>query len=539
MKIVTTMKTNTQEPFDRNITSGENKSFWTASTQPIVFEKLQHNIETDILIIGGGIAGLTSAYCLLKAGRKIVLVEDGYIGSGETGRTTAHLTCALDDRYFELEKTFGEEKTRLAADSHTEAIEWIARTIQKENIDCHFKRVNGYLFLGADDKIETLEEEHLATRNVGLPTEMLEQVPGLASEEKEPCLQFPEQGQFHIMKYLKGLTEAIIAMGGKIHTETKAEDITKEGAKANGFEIKAHHIIVATNTPVNDWVTMHTKQWPYRTYVIASKITKGALPYALWWDTGNMDSKWLCSPYHYVRLETFDDEFDLLISGGEDHKVGQADDENIPEEYRYDNLVAWTKKRFPAMEKVDYQWSGQVMEPIDSLAFIGRNPGDENIYIITGASGNGMTHGTLGGIIITDIITGKKNPWEDLYSPSRITMSTAGDYLQEVGNMVSQFTDWITEGDLKDAHDLKPGEGGVIASGMKKIAVYRDTEHHLHACSAVCTHLGGILQWNADEKSFDCPLHGSRFTTDGKIINGPAITDLKKLEIEEISEKHN
>ena len=533
------MKTSASEPIDSNITSGENKSFWTASTQPIVFEKLQQNIETDILIVGGGIAGLTTAYCLLKAGRKIILVEDGYIGSRETGRTTAHITCALDDRYFELEKIFGKEKATLAANSHMAAIQWIANTVKHENIDCNFKRVPGYLFLSGSDTKETLEKEYAATKNAGLITEMLEQVPSLASEEGKWCIKFPEQGQFHIMKYLKGLTGAIISMGGKIYTETKAEEISKEGAKANGFEIKAKHIVVATNTPVNDWVEMHTKQWAYRTYVIAAKIPKGKLPYALWWDTGNKNSKWIAYPYHYVRLEELDTNFDLLISGGEDHKVGQADDENIPEEERYIKLIEWTQKRFPAMGNPEYKWSGQVMEPIDSMAFIGKNPGDENIYIITGDSGNGITHGTLGGIILTDIITGKENPWVDLYNPSRITLKTAGEYIHEAGNMVAQYADWISRGDVKDADELKSGQGGIISSGMKKIAAYRDEQNKLHTCTAVCPHLGGILQWNAEEKSFDCPLHGSRFTTEGKVINGPATTDLKELEIEQDLEQSN
>ncbi|MCY7408638.1 MAG: FAD-dependent oxidoreductase [Chitinophagales bacterium] len=527
------MNTLALEPIDGNITSGENKSFWTASTHPIIFEKLKQNIETDILIVGGGIAGLTTAYCLLKAGRKIILVEDGYIGSGETGRTTAHITCALDDRYFELEKIFGEEKAMLAAKSHTEAIQFIANTVKLENIDCNFKRVSGYLFLSGSDSKETLEKEYEATKNAGLLTAMLDQVPALASEDGKSCIEFPEQGQFHIMKYLKGLSIAIMGMGGKIYTETKAEEISKEGAKANGFEIKANHIVVATNTPVNDWVAMHTKQWAYRTYVIAAKIPKGKVPYALWWDTGNKNSKWIASPYHYVRIEEFDNIHDLLMSGGEDHKVGQADDENIPEEERYTKLIEWTKKRFPAMGNVEYKWSGQVMEPIDSMAFIGKNPGDKNIYIITGDSGNGITHGTLGGIILTDIITEKENPYQDLYSPSRITIKTAGDYLHEAGNMVAQYADWITKGDVNHIEDLKPGQGGIISSGIKKIAAYRDDQNNLHTCTAVCPHLGGILQWNAEEKSFDCPLHGSRFTTEGKVINGPATSDLKKLEVKE------
>jgi Rieske Fe-S protein len=335
------------------------------------------------------------------------------------------------------------------------------------------------------------------------------------------------------MQYLKGLADAFTSMGGEIYTQSKAEDINKKGAKVNGFQVLANHIVVATNTPVNDTLTMHTKQWPYRTYVIGAKISKGKIPFALWWDSGDHDSKWITQPYHYVRLEELDDEYDLLISGGEDHKTGQADDENIPEEDRYTRLIEWTKKRFPAMGEVVYQWSGQVMEPIDSLGFMGKNPGDDNIYIITGDSGNGMTHGTLGGMIISDIITGKENPWIDLYSPSRITLKTTGDYLHEAGNMTAQLVDWITKGDIKESEELKPGEGGVISSGLKKIAVYRDDKNCIHAHTAVCPHLGAILQWNNEEKSFDCPMHGSRFTTEGKVINGPAISDLKKIQIKE------
>jgi len=525
------MNTPASEPIDSKITSGENRSFWTASTQSIILDTLQQNVETDILIVGGGIAGLTTAYCLLKAGRKVILVEDGYIGSGETGRTTAHLTCALDDRYYELERIFGKEKAMLAANSHMEAIQFIANTVHHENIDCDFRRVPGYLFLSENDTDETLEKEFEATKSAGIFTEMLAQVPGLESEEGKTCIKFPEQAQFHIMKYLKGLTEIIIGMGGKIYTETKAEEISTEGAKANGFEIKAKHIVVATNTPVNDWVAMHTKQLAYRTYVIAAKVPKGKLPYALWWDTGNTNSEWIASPYHYVRLQELDTEFDLLISGGEDHRVGQADDENIPEEERYSKLIDWTERRFPSMGNIEYKWSGQVMEPIDSMAFIGKNPGNENIYIITGDSGNGMTHGTLGAIILTDIITEKQNPWIDLYSPSRITIKTAGNYLHEAGNMIAQYADWITKGDIENTDELEPGQGGIISSGMKKNAVYRDEQNNLHTCTAICPHLGAILRWNAEEKSFDCPAHGSRFTTEGRVINGPATSDLERVEV--------
>jgi len=529
-----TEHTPNDEPVNENISSGENLSFWfEAMDQPLSYEVLNSDIEADILVIGGGIAGLTTAFCLAKEGRKVVLVEDGFIGSGESGRTTAQLTCALDVRYFELEKIYDQATAQLAANSHMKAIEWIANTVKQHSIDCRFKRVNGYLFLHSSDTKETLEKEYAATKRAGLATEMLSGVPGINGGDGKWCIKFSDQAQFHILLYLKGLADAFIKLGGTIYTQTKAENINKHGAFANGFTISAQHIVVATNTPVNDWVTMHTKQWPYRTYVIAAKIPKGKLPYAMWWDTGNHESKWVSQPYHYVRLAEFDEEHDLLISGGEDHRTGQADDEGIKEEDRYTGLIKWTKKHFPFIEDIVYKWSGQVMEPIDSMAYIGKNPGDDNIYIVTGDSGNGMTHGTIGGIIITDIIMERDNPWIKIYSPSRITSKTTGDYLKEVGNMVLQYGDWFTGADIKIPEDLKPGEGGIMSSGFRKIAVYCDEESNLHTCTAVCPHLGAILQWNADEKTFDCPMHGSRFTTEGKVINGPATSDLKKVTIKE------
>ena len=515
-----------------SITSGENVSYWIDSTSIISYNKPDQDIQTEVLIIGGGIAGLTTAYKLLQAGKKVVLAEDGFIGSGETGRTTAHLSSALDDRYYFLEDTFGEEAAKLAAESHSAAIDEIENIVTSLQIDCSFQRVNGYLFLDPTDKEENLDKEFTATQKAGLATSILQGTPAVRNGENQRCLVFHGQAQFHVLHYLKGLADAVTALGGIIYTEAHAGDITKKGAKVNGYNFEAQHIVVATNTPVNDVLTMHTKQHAYRTYVIAGKIPKGELPYSLWWDTGDQESKWVSQPYHYVRLENYDEKYDLLISGGEDHKTGQADEENISQAARYDRLEAWTRNYFPMLEDdLTYRWSGQVMEPVDSLGFMGKNPGDDNIYIITGDSGNGMTHTTIGAMIICDSIMGIKNKWEDLYSPSRITLKTTGDFIKEAGNMASQYLDWISESDLKNTADLPAGEGGILSSGLKRIAVYRDFDNTLKAFSAVCPHLGCIVQWNGDEKSFDCPCHGSRFDTEGTVINGPAQNDLPKIHV--------
>jgi glycine/D-amino acid oxidase-like deaminating enzyme/nitrite reductase/ring-hydroxylating ferredoxin subunit len=513
------------------LTSGSNNSFWVESVSPISFSPVYENLETETVIVGGGIAGLSIAYCLAKAGRKVVVVEDGLIGSGESGRTTAHLVNALDDRYYEIEKVLGKDVARMAAESHTAAIDFVEKTVNDEHIDCAFKRVEGYLFLHPSDKASSLDDELISTRRAGIATALIPNVPGMPAE-KGPCLQFPRQAQFHPMKYYKGLADSIVRYGGKIFTESRATEIKKDHVVANGHTIKAQHIVIATNSPINDLVTMHTKQFPYRTYVIGGLIPKNSVREALWWDTGNLRSKWIVDPYHYIRIESYDDQHDLLISGGEDHKTGQADDEHVPEDMRFDKLESWTRAHFPMMLDVVYHWSGQVLEPLDSLAFIGRNPGNKNTYIATGDSGNGMTHGTIAGILIADLIQGKQNPWEEIYKPSRITIKVAGDYVHEVGNVAAQYADYVKRGDIESIQELGANQGAIITMGARKIAVYKDELSNIHAYSAVCPHLGCVVQWNASENSFDCPCHGSRFTCEGKVVNGPARGDLKKVALD-------
>ncbi len=512
------------------VTSGENVPYWIDSVKPPEFSPLDKDSAADVLVVGGGLAGLTTAYCLLKAGKKVILVEDGLLGSGESGRTTAHITAALDDGYDEIANVFGEDGSKVAAESHTAAINFVETVVNNESINCDFKRVDGFLFLHPSDKRDSLEKEFDATRRAGLSTEWIESVQWVAATNS-PAIRFPQQAQFHIIKYLTGLATAIINMGGAIYTNTRAEKISIKGSTCNGHNVVAKSIVVATNTPVNDMVTMHTKQMPFRSYVIGAKVPKGKLPYSLWWDTGDVNSKWFNAPYHYVRLQELDNQNDLLIAGGEDHKTGQADDEGILEEDRYDALIEWTRKHFPAITDIVYKWSGQVMEPLDYMAFIGRNPGDDNIYIATGDSGNGMTHATIAGILITDLILGKENKWEKLYSPKRIPVKLPGRFLSEAWNMTKQYGDFIKKGDVEEANELANGEGGVLSKGLKKIALYRDEHGELHSYSAICPHLGCVLQWNGEEKTFDCPCHGSRFTKEGNVINGPAISNLEQIKI--------
>ena len=352
-------------PAQRNITSGKNLSYWIDSVTPLEFETLEEDIKADVVVIGAGISGLTTAYCLLERGFKVVVLEDGCIGSGETGRTTAHLTYAVDEGYLKIRHMFGIEESRKVAESHRAAIDKMEEIVRKEHIDCNFRRINGYLFLHPSGKSESLEEEFLATQEIELPTYFSEAPPPGILPEAGSCIVYPRQATFHIMQYLQGLANAVKGKGGRIFTRTRAEKIAEGSVTANGRTVTTSHIVVATNTPVNDKITMHTKQYAYRTYVIGALIDKDALPDALWWDTGDVESKWRTDPYHYARKEPYNHTHDLLIVGGEDHKTGQAESEHIPEEKRYDALTEWTRRYFPAAREIVYQWSGQVMEPVD------------------------------------------------------------------------------------------------------------------------------------------------------------------------------
>ncbi|MGI4736296.1 MAG: FAD-dependent oxidoreductase [Janthinobacterium lividum] len=503
-------------------TSGATISSWfpTAEARP-TFDRLTENTAAEVVIVGAGIAGLTTAYLLGKAGKKVVVLEDGEIASGESGRTTAHLSNALDDRYSTLEQLFGEEGARLAAESHGAAIDQIEQIAKDEQIACDFLRLDGYLFLPKNGTHHELQEELAAAHRAGLTG--VEWLPdsgtqGFATGE---CLRFPNQGQFHILKYLNGLAKAIAAQHGRIFTNTHATEISggKESSvtTTEGFVVQTQAVVIATNSPFNDRVVMHTKQGPYRTYVVAGRVPKGSVATALYWDTAD--------PYHYIRLQTVDGaDYDLLIIGGEDHKVSYDD----PEE-RLACLEDWARTHFPQITQLDYRWSGQVLEPNDGLAYIGRNPLDaDNVYIITGDSGHGMTHGTLGAMLLRDLILGQPNPWADLYDPGRVTLKPESikEFARENALVAADYTELLTGGDVASADDIKPGTGAVLRHGLTKVATYKDPHGQVHECSAICPHLGCVVHWNDLETSWDCPCHGSRFNAYGHLLAGPANSDL-------------
>jgi glycine/D-amino acid oxidase-like deaminating enzyme/nitrite reductase/ring-hydroxylating ferredoxin subunit len=505
--------------------NGASRSIWMSAGKIPARGALAGDVHADVCIVGAGIAGLTIAYRMAQPGRKIVVLDDGPIAGGESCRTTAHLCSALDDRYIELERLHGQDGARLAAESHAAAVDEIERIVAAERIACDFERLDGYLFHPEGDS-DLLMHELDAVRRAGIPeAELVERVP-IDGFDFGRALRFPRQGQFHILSYLRGLALAATRNGAWIHDGAHVTGVEPghpaRVLTAEGPVVTADAVVIATNTPVIDRVTMHTKQAAYRTYVVAGQVPEESVPHLLLWDT--------LDPYHYLRVQRGGAGFDHLIVGGEDHRTGERDDAEL----RHQRLMEWTRERFPIVRDFPYRWSGQIMEPVDALGFIGVNPGsDDNLLIATGDSGNGMTHGTIAGLLIPDLIEGRPNPWAGLYDPARKTLQAAGTFARENLKVAGHYADHATGSEVDQISDIRPGEGAVMRQGLKKLALYRDPAGQLHTLSATCPHLGCIVHWNSGEKTWDCPCHGSRFHALGHVVNGPANKGLATTELDQ------
>jgi glycine/D-amino acid oxidase-like deaminating enzyme/nitrite reductase/ring-hydroxylating ferredoxin subunit len=505
-----------EKSFDRR-----SKSLWMDVDVAPDSAPLQGDRECDVAVIGSGIAGMSTAYELARDGRRVMVVDRGRIAGGITARTSAHLAPLCDDLTSAMISLRGEDISRLFYESQAAAVDRIEEIQKREQIDCDFRRLDGYLFQALNTDSKIIDDELDAVRKVGAPVHRLVGVP-FKHCESQHVLRYPRQGTFHPLKYLKGLAAVIEAKGGVFHPQTIVERIEEkdDGGVILGTDrgnITATAVVVASNSPIVDRFALHSKMAPYRTYAMAFSIPRGAIPDALYWDT--------LDPYHYVRLQPGDGKTDYLIVGGADHKSGQADDAEV----RFEALEAWTRNLIPAAKDITHRWSGQVLDTIDYAGFIGRNPGSNSIYVHTGDSGQGMTHGVVGGLINSALIRGEDAKWAEVYEPSRKTPSGIGNFLRENLTAVKNFAEYLAPGQLPSLDDLKPGHGAIVRQGTAKIAAYRDATGELYARSAACTHLGCHLHWNSFETCWDCPCHGSHFAADGSVLNAPAIGPLAEI----------
>lgn len=497
---------------------------WTAGRPSRPAPRLRANVRADVCVVGGGMAGLSTAYRLATAGRSVAVLEAREPGMGETSRTTAHLVTALDRGWKALTSIHGDALAQLAADSHRAAIEWIERFCDTEVTDCGFARLDGFLFAAPTTAHGVLETELDAARRAGVDgVEMVPRAP-LRGYDTGPCLRFPRQAVCHPLRLLAGLRAGIERRGGRVFGRARVDGV-ESGRPArvhttSGATVTADAVVIATNSPIACTPALHAKQAPYRSYAIGAAVPRGTVVDALYWDTEE--------PFHYVRLER-SEERDVLIVGGEDHKTGQGGGTATE---RHRRLTTWARRRFPTMGPLAYRWSGQVMESADGLAYIGRAQTNADVFVVTGDSGNGMTHGMVAGLLLSDLITGRQSPWQAVYDPGRVRLSAVGSLVKENLNVALQLADWIRPGDVGDPDAIAPGTGAIVRRGLRRLAVYRQPSGQLCERSAVCPHLGCIVRWNAVERTWDCPCHGSRFHPEGSVISGPATRGLAPLERE-------
>lgn len=489
------------------------------------FSPLQKPLKVDVLIVGGGMTGITTAYLLKKAGLKVALIERDRCAQLDTGNTTAHLTCVTDLRLRQLVKSFGRDHAQAVWDAGLAGIEQIQEIINAEKISCEFKRVPGYLHASLDGKkneSRELKREAELANELGFSAEFVSAVPVY----KRPGIRFANQAKFHPLMYLAELVTRIPGRGSHVFERTEAKEFEAKGkksirVKANGQNITCKDVVIATDVPLTgvsniaSAALFQTKMTPYTSYAIGAKLPKHTAPDASLWDTS--------SPYYYLRIDNYR-QHSYAIFGGLDHKTGQAKNTKL----FFDKLEKKLRQYLP-QAKVDRRWSGQVIESHDGLPLIGETT--EHQYVATGYSGNGITFGTLSAMMICDAIMGRKNPWRDLFAPQRKQIhGGVWNYLSE--NMEYPYymiKDRMTSSEGKSLRSLKRNQGKILKLDGKRVAAYRDKQGHTTVLSPVCTHLGCIVHWNDAESSWDCPCHGSRFGCTGKVIAGPAETPLKPI----------
>lgn len=509
--------------------SGKIASYWIESTDETDYPNATA-VTVDVAIVGAGIAGLTAAKILKEAGKTVAIIEASEVACGATGKTTAKITSLHRVIYDELMGKKGEVKARLYGQAAENALAQISAWIEQEGIDCDYSRQNAYTFAREASDLSKVQKEAEAAQKLGLPAQFV-------TETSLPfavagAVEFSNQAQFHVRKYMLHLAQQISGNGSYLFENTRVTDVREEASScrvlsdaasnATGaqLEIKAEDVLVTTNLPILDKGLFFAKSFPKRSYIVGAPIDPADAPNGMFIGVG--------SDTHSIRTTPYKDGKLLLLVGGESHKVGEKTDT----ETSYKNLEEYARQNFK-IDEIAYRWSSQDIVSFDKVPFVGPlTPTSNHIYVATGFSLWGMTNGTASGLVLADLVLGLDNPYTDLYDSLRVDPMAS---LESVKNNLDVGRHWVGDR-LKGLtsssfESVEKGEGKIITYEGEKVAAYRDQAGVVHACSAVCSHLGCIVNWNNAEKSWDCPCHGARFDENGKVMRSPAVHNLEPVSL--------
>ena len=500
------------------------------------FPSLAQNLSAEVVVVGAGITGVTAAYLLQRAGKKVVLLEKGTIAGGVTSFSTGFLVNATEVFFHQIMKTHGFDSIKSYYDEEMKAIDLIEKIVREENIDCEFMRTDLFYYAKTDEDLELLKKEYEVLQKAGQDCEYSTCKDCIEISSTKGFLKLKNQAKFNPAKYVASLGKVLEKLGVEIYEKTNVEDVKQESdhaiVLANDFEVKAQNVILATHSPSTSINTLNsTKVIGNLTYVIEAKIPKGSLKEFLYEDTEK--------PYHYLRIDSLPKEnFDRIIFGGEDNRVG----EKVDAEEKYKNLEEELVRLLPKLSanpstldsrlrgndtlEVVRKWSGEFYDSGDNLPLIGKV--SDNIIVCTAYSGSGLPTGTMAAMIAKDIILENENPMIKILDPKRLMVSK--DMLEQGFAAMKNFAQKIfTSPPEKNLEEMENDTGEIISINGRDVAVYKDKDGNITKVSPVCTHLGCSVIWNKDDKTWDCPCHGSRFSNSGEVMNGPATEPLEKI----------